>query len=77
MLTKFPNHISPGPVNNSFVPQGFYVVLYNYVICHELNIDNQLGTQPAKKTLPKALRTQALTALTSIFGLVGLVQYAW
>ena len=30
-----------------------------------------------KKTLPKALRTQALTALTSNFGLVGLVQYAW
>ena len=30
-----------------------------------------------KKTLPKALRTQVLTALTSNFGLVGLVQYAW
>ena len=29
------------------------------------------------KTLPKALRTQALTALTSNFGLVGFVQYAW
>ena len=29
------------------------------------------------KTLPKALRTQALTALTSNCGLVGLVQYAW
>ena len=29
------------------------------------------------ETLPKALRTQALTALTSNFGLVGLVQYAW
>ena len=29
------------------------------------------------KTLPKALRTQALTALTNNFGLVGLVQYAW
>ena len=29
------------------------------------------------KTLPKALRTQALTALTSNFGLVGLVQSAW
>ena len=26
-----------------------------------------------KKTLPKALRTQALTALTSNFGLVGMV----
>ena len=31
----------------------------------------------AFKTLPKALRTQALAALTSDFGLVGLVQYAW
>ena len=30
-----------------------------------------------EKTLPKALRTQALTALTSNCGLVGLVQYAW
>ena len=30
-----------------------------------------------EKTLPKALRTQALTALTNDFGLVGLVQYAW
>ena len=29
------------------------------------------------ETLPKALRTQALTALVSTFGLVGLVQYAW
>ena len=28
------------------------------------------------ETLPKALRTQALTALTIYFGLVGLVQYA-
>ena len=28
------------------------------------------------KTLPKALQTQALTALTSNFGLVGLVQHA-
>ena len=30
-----------------------------------------------RKTLPKALRTQAVTALTSNLGLVGLVQYAW
>ena len=30
-----------------------------------------------KRTVPKALRTQVLTALTSDFGLVGLVQYAW
>ena len=29
------------------------------------------------ETLPKALRTQALTALTSNFVLAGLVQYAW
>ena len=29
------------------------------------------------KTLPKALQTQALTALTSNLGLVGLVQNAW
>ena len=30
-----------------------------------------------KETLPEALRTQTLTAFTSNFGLVGLVQYAW
>ena len=36
-----------------------------------------LSWRRCKKTLPKALRTQALTALTSNFGLVGLVQYAW
>ena len=33
--------------------------------------------QKRNQTLPKALRTHALTALTSNFGLVGLVQYAW
>ena len=40
----------------------------------------EAGTGPkelVEETLPKALRTQALTALTSNFGLVGLVQYAW
>ena len=37
-----------------------------------------VSLHPLKRvTLPKALRTQALTALTSSFGLVGLVQYAW
>ena len=30
-----------------------------------------------KQALPKALQTQAFTALTSNFGLLGLVQYAW
>ena len=29
------------------------------------------------ETLPKALRTQALTALTSNFGLVGFVRWVW
>ena len=44
------------------------------------------GTSPGRKreichtkneTLPKALRTQALTALTSKFGLVGFVWWVW
>ena len=35
-----------------------------------------LGIFPFK-TLPKALRPQALTALTSNFGLVGLVMLVW
>ena len=30
-----------------------------------------------EKTLPKALRTQALTALTKNFGFVGLVRWVW
>ena len=41
------------------------------------NKKNITNTNILLKTLPKALRTQALTALTSNFGLVGLVQYAW
>ena len=35
------------------------------------------GREIFEETLPKALRTQSLTALTSNFGLLGLVQYAW
>ena len=38
--------------------------------------DMEIG-DPKMKTLPKALRTQVLTALTSNFVLVCLVQYAW
>ena len=34
------------------------------------------GEKGQKETLPTALRTQALTALTSYFGFEGLVQYA-
>ena len=30
-----------------------------------------------RKTLPKALRTQALTTLTNNFGYIGLVRYVW
>ena len=36
-----------------------------------------MPSRPNQKTLPKALRTQALTALTSNFGLVGLVRWVW
>ena len=36
-----------------------------------------LRTRKKEKTLPKALRTQALTALTKNFGLVGLVRWVW
>ena len=37
----------------------------------------EFNRKQTRKTLPKALRTQVLTALTSNFGLVGLIQYAW
>ena len=44
---------------------------------HEFYMNAQCwGDERINKTLPKALRTQVLTALTSNFGLVGLVQYA-
>ena len=41
------------------------------------SLDRTQVEQIMAKTLPKALGTQVLTALTSNFGLVGLVQYAW
>ena len=49
-------------------------VLYSSVplLCLESMLESEQD-----ETLPEALRTQALTALTSNFGLVGLVQYAW
>ena len=76
--------------NSSLTPQ--FQSLYKcwtpiVLIFHVLSAGRQT-TQPkhisviypnisSEKTLPKALRTQALTALTNNFGLVGLVQYAW
>ena len=52
--------------------------------CESLNDVCQNFTQPcilrekiSKETLPKALRTQALTALTSNFDFVGLVWQGW
>ena len=36
-----------------------------------------VNVKKRNKTLPKALWTQVLTALTSDFGMEGLVQYAW
>ena len=41
------------------------------------NVPFDIAVVTLGRTLPKALRTQALTALTSNFGLVGLVHYAW
>ena len=37
----------------------------------------QTSGQLIDETLPKALRTQALTALTKNFGFVGLVRWVW
>ena len=37
----------------------------------------KIAYDTSKKTLPKALRTQALTALTKNFGLVGGVRWFW
>ena len=41
------------------------------------HIGNKITVKIQNKTLPKALRTQVLTALTSKFGLVGLVWWIW
>ena len=53
-------------ISRIFLPHFFSFVIESYI--QEMDFTLQ--------TLPKALRTQALTALTSNFGLVGLVQYA-
>ena len=45
--------------------------------CIWMSLPGASGLGNLTKTLLKALRTQGLTALTSNFGLVGLVQYAW
>ena len=50
-----------------FLPHFFSFAIESYIYETDFTL----------QTLPKALRTQALTALTSDFGLVGLVQYAW
>ena len=54
---------------------GYFVANLRTFWCTFIGLNNLLVFK--NETLPKALRTQALTALTSNFGLVGLVQYAW
>ena len=50
------------------------------IICEQKNTTNSSVMKICnviKETLPKALRTQALTALTSNFGRFGLVGLVW
>ena len=49
----------------------------NYSFSPKFKQHGPFFSEIEKETLPKALRTQALTALTSNLGLVGLVQNAW
>ena len=58
-----------------------FSLLFRFLECEEYGSDvNRILSEKdswnlnLKKTLPKALRTQVLTALTSNFGLVALVQ---
>ena len=51
--------------------------LFHTLHFNQVSYRSKKWGQITKKTLPKALRTQALTAFTSNFGLVGLVQYDW
>ena len=67
LMEQFCNFLCALLIVSCFKPTG----LLNQYFNDEENV------QRHDKTLPKALRTQALTALTSNFGLVGLVQYAW
>ena len=55
-------------VNYAVVPISSVTIQYKWTLSMSCYLE---------KTFPKALWTQALTALTSNFGLVGLVQYAW
>ena len=55
---------------------GFYpdILFYPIIIDHLKIYKFQTASTNYQKTLPKALRTQVLTALTSNFGFVALVQ---
>ena len=70
--------------NSGFITKGgeqkqctLFSKLNHFVVKEKKQEKYKLPVKIKMKTLPKALRTQALTALTSNFVLVGLVHYAW
>ena len=70
------------PVESVYGNTGLYLVVLGYYRLALLGIRwyrvcEGLLCLYISKTLPKALRTQPLTALTSNFGLVGLVRWVW
>ena len=68
------------PIQPRMLVFSIFSVIFRLLECEEYGSDvNRILSEKdswnlnLKKTLPKALRTQVLTALTSNFGLVGLV----
>ena len=67
---------SNGILPNSFSPTPLQATLWQLCLSkfsQSKHLKAQWGPPISDKTLPKALQTQVLTALTSNFGLVGLV----
>ena len=69
------------PIQPRMLVFSIFSVIFRLLECEEYGSDvNRILSEKdswnlnLKKTLPKALRTQVLTALTSNFGLVALVQ---
>ena len=62
-----------------YMISGGFINIRTLSLCFSFlrSVDQEKFHEACGKTLPKALRTQALTALTSNFGLIGLLQYVW
>ena len=69
-LVHFPADFPKCPAASNQILRGNMTIL-----CHNFGAVIKTGSANENKTLPKALRTQALTALTSSFGLIWWVRF--